>query len=109
MNCQEASKRISSFINGNLKRGELKDFIRHLESCPDCYEETDVLYMMREADLAFQDPDARNFDFSHALKDRLSAIRKAFRAQYRYLSVAFLMLLILLILSVFDIILYIAR
>ena len=46
MNCLEARKYIYDFVQGNWEEDRIEDFIRHIETCPDCKEELRVTHMI---------------------------------------------------------------
>ena len=41
MNCLEAQSKIMAFIENKLPDDELREFIKHVRSCKNCYEELD--------------------------------------------------------------------
>ena len=42
MNCLEAQSKIMAFIENKLPDDELREFIKHVRSCKNCYEELDI-------------------------------------------------------------------
>lgn len=46
MNCLEARKYMYDYLNRNLEERKLRDFLRHLEECPDCMEELRITHMV---------------------------------------------------------------
>ena len=46
MDCQEAQALIQPFVSGELPSATLKQYIRHIESCPSCKEDLEIHYMI---------------------------------------------------------------
>ena len=46
MNCQNAQSMVLNFINNKLDKEETKEFIEHIGSCKDCWEELEIYYVM---------------------------------------------------------------
>ena len=44
VNCQEAQRMITRYIRKELTRSETDEFLAHVMSCRDCYEELEVYY-----------------------------------------------------------------
>ena len=42
MNCLEAQSKIMAFIENKLPDDELREFIKDVRSCKNCYEELDI-------------------------------------------------------------------
>ena len=47
MNCNEASAKFDAFFEDRLSARETEAFIKHINSCPECKDELEVLYMVR--------------------------------------------------------------
>ena len=70
MDCNDAQKKIDSFIKGTLKGNELRRVFYHIKDCEECYE---VLLDEFSFYTAFNDLD-RDLDFNY--KKRLDLIMK---------------------------------
>lgn len=46
MKCSDVQKQLIPFIDDKLSIRELDEFLRHMDSCPNCREEYDVYYTM---------------------------------------------------------------
>ena len=46
MNCREAQQLMSSFIEDKMDEETLEAFIDHVRSCPSCYDDLEVYYMV---------------------------------------------------------------
>ena len=44
MRCEDAIKNMDRFVNHKMTTGELEDFLKHVDSCPSCYEELETYY-----------------------------------------------------------------
>ncbi len=49
MECYEAEELVSGYINHTLNEGQMEDFIRHVRSCPSCYDELEMHFIVNEA------------------------------------------------------------
>lgn len=45
MNCLEAQSKIMAFIENKLPDDELREFIKHVRSCKNCYEELQLDFL----------------------------------------------------------------
>lgn len=48
MNCKEEEKMIPAFLQDDLEYGELQQFIKHIEDCPECKEELSIQFLVSE-------------------------------------------------------------
>ena len=48
MNCNTVVKSIPLFLNDELDTDELKDFLEHIEYCPECKEELTIEILVNE-------------------------------------------------------------
>ncbi|MFC2734711.1 MAG: anti-sigma factor family protein, partial [Oribacterium sp.] len=46
MNCLEARKCMYDYLNRDLDERTLRDFLSHLEDCPECMEELKITHMV---------------------------------------------------------------
>lgn len=46
MNCLEAQSKIMAFIENKLPDDELREFIKHVRTCKNCYEELEIYYTL---------------------------------------------------------------
>lgn len=95
MNCREADRKINGFINKTLTFDEMEAFIRHIRSCPACYEELETYYTIHYG-LEFLDHDKPigNMDVSRHLEEELSKQEKIIKAHYRNQHLFYLSLII---------------
>ncbi len=48
MNCNEAEKKIPSFLRDDLDSSSLEEFVEHIENCPECKEELSIQFLVVE-------------------------------------------------------------
>ncbi len=48
MNCKEAEKKISSFLQDDLDGRDLAEFVEHIDECPECMEELSIQFLVAE-------------------------------------------------------------
>ena len=46
MDCKEAKNKVNGYIEGTLTDKECSEFIEHVRSCPDCYDELETYYII---------------------------------------------------------------
>ena len=44
MTCREAERLVMPYINGSITDGELKEFLKHIETCEECREELEIYF-----------------------------------------------------------------
>ena len=44
MTCREAERLVMPYINGSITDEELKEFLKHIETCEDCREELEIYF-----------------------------------------------------------------
>lgn len=71
MNCLEAQSKIMAFIENKLPDDELREFIKHVRSCPNCYEELDIYYTLIVGMKQLDESDNISTDFKNALDKHL--------------------------------------
>ena len=65
MNCKEAEKQISLFLDDDLDGRDLAEFVEHIEDCPDCKEELSIQFLVTEG--MEQLEQGNNFNLQKAL------------------------------------------
>ena len=71
MNCLEAQSKIMAFIENKLPDDELREFIKHVRSCKNCYEELDIYYTLIVGMIQLDESDNISTDFKNALDRHL--------------------------------------
>ena len=71
MNCLEAQSKIMAFIENKLPDDELREIIKHVRSCKNCYEELDIYYTLIVGMKQLDESDNISTDFKNALDKHL--------------------------------------
>lgn len=71
MNCLEAQSKIMAFIDGKLPDDEHREFIKHVRSCKNCYEELNIYYTLIVGMKELDESDNIPTDFKDSLDRRL--------------------------------------
>ena len=87
MDCREAGKLVSAYIDGTLPDGELVRFIEHVKNCPSCMEELETYFTVNQALQALNDEqDLFSYDMHRILVEDMEAKERAIRNRRRYRS-----------------------
>lgn len=97
MTCDRAQKLITPFINDELDNDEIEDFINHVNTCSECYEELEVYYTLLTAMKQLDDEERISDDFKLQLSTKLERaeekiIHKRF-SRYRKRSILILLVI----------------
>ena len=87
MKCEEALTKIEAYIDHTLSGRELEEFLEHVKSCRECYDELETYYIpkMLQEDLHTRERQVRR--------------RNIFRKTAVFLGVLFFIVLLVLVLS----------
>lgn len=103
MTCKEAEALVMPYIKDDLTDEELREFLEHIETCPDCWEELEI-YFTVDVGIRQLDSETGNYNIKGALeaaveqsKQRLEAVRLLKIARYA-LSTLCVMALVLTVL-----------
>ncbi|MCH5275587.1 MAG: zf-HC2 domain-containing protein [Lachnospiraceae bacterium] len=77
MNCSKFEKMIPAFLNDALEYKELKQFLKHMESCPECKEELTIQVLVSEGMARLEEGSA--FDLQKELSYRIEEAGKRIR------------------------------
>ena len=85
MDCKEANRKMSDFLNDELKGRELKDFMGHISCCKDCKEELSIQFLVQEGMARLEN--GNTFDLRNELDILLEDVerRMVFYQWLRYL------------------------
>ena len=48
MNCKDAEKKIPYFLQDEMDGSMLKEFVKHVDACPECREELSIQFLVAE-------------------------------------------------------------
>lgn len=82
MDCKEANRKISDFLDHELNSRELKGFLEHVTHCKDCREELSIQFLVQEGMARLED--GNTFDLQKEL-DRLLEEAERKMLFYRWL------------------------
>lgn len=68
MNCKASEQSISLFLDRSLSGDDLRNFLLHIESCPDCREELGTAYLLEIALDRIEEGESLNLDKELDLK-----------------------------------------
>lgn len=95
MICREWQKMIPEFLDHTLGDQELEGFIRHVQTCENCYEELEIMFMLSIGLQELNGERNISYNFSQLLKDK---IREAEISCGRFRRIRYLNYLVILIL-----------
>ena len=71
MVCEEARKLNKDFIEGSLESKKLAEYIKHIESCRNCYEELDITYIVTLGLDGIENDTISSFNFTSIIAKRI--------------------------------------
>ncbi len=114
MECRDAQRLITSFIDNKLNDNQLKEFLDHVSSCSECYDELEVYYTMLVGTKQLYGDTLVSQDLLKDLKERISNdqrrlhkkhLRRVFVSWFFGTCIAMLLLFVVIAISsgIFDI------
>lgn len=77
MNCREARRMVTPFINHELSDKKTEQFLRHVEHCSDCMDELDTYFMVyRTIDTLDAGAHHRENDFQKMLNEEIRSAKR---------------------------------
>lgn len=103
MICREWQKMIPRFLNNTLETHELESFMKHVQTCGDCYEELEIMFMLSIGLQELNEDRNISYNFSQLLENKITEAEIYCRRikQIRYLN--WLVIFILHLLVIFGI------
>lgn len=77
MNCVDTEPYIQLFVDDKLTGARLREFLNHIEACPECYEEMEINYLIKEALSRLED--GKTFDLRTELVQKLECSKRCLR------------------------------
>lgn len=81
MTCREAQRLVMPYINGSITDSELKEFLAHIDTCPDCREELEI-YFTVDVGIRQLDQGTGTYNIKGALETTLALSRQHIRTLY---------------------------
>ena len=80
MNCKKTEKMIPDFLRDDLSSKELRAFIEHIDSCPECMEELSIQFLVSEG--LEQLESGNNFNLYKALDGKMAGAKHDINVNY---------------------------
>ena len=75
MTCREAERLVMPYINGSITDEELKEFLKHIETCEECREELEI-YFTVDVGIRQLDQETGTYNIKGALETALELSRQ---------------------------------
>ena len=75
MNCKETERMIPAFLSRELAYKSLKQFLEHVENCPDCMEELTIQYLVMTGAILLEE--GKSFDLPKEIKALILEAKEA--------------------------------
>lgn len=105
MTCREAQRLIMPYINGTITDEELAEFLKHIDSCPECREELEIYYTV-DVGIRQLDEETGIYNIKGALETALEVSRQRVHtlyliqtARYAVNTLCFWVILVMLIMQ----------
>ena len=79
MTCRDAQRLVTPYINGSITDQELEEFLKHIDSCPDCREELEI-YFTVDVGIRQLDEGTGTYNIKGALETALALSRQRLRS-----------------------------
>ena len=103
MNCKDAEKMISPFLEDDLDNRDLAAFLEHMESCPECKEELTIQFLVLVGMKRLED--GNTFNLKKELDNMLRDSRKKLRVRKYLVAVSLLLELLVAVMAVATVVL----
>ena len=77
MNCMEARRMVTPYVNRTLTDQETEIFLDHIEHCSDCMEELDIYFTLYKAMDSLDSGSHQEYNFKKMLEDDIQTARRA--------------------------------
>ena len=84
MECKEIEHLIIPFIKYELSEEQLKEFLNHVETCPNCKEELEIYYMVYEGMKGLDEDDFTTYNLKDALLYHIEQGKQYLKEVYGY-------------------------
>lgn len=71
MDCLRAQTCITSYMEDKLGKNELKEFLLHVENCPNCWEELEIYYTLLVGTKQLDEGEITTTNFSQELGEKI--------------------------------------
>ncbi|MCX4268579.1 MAG: zf-HC2 domain-containing protein [Lachnospiraceae bacterium] len=71
MICKEWQRMIPGFLDDTLENQEMEGFIQHVQTCEDCYEELEIMFMLSIGLQELKEERNISYNFSQLLENKI--------------------------------------
>ena len=103
MNCKDAEKMISPFLEDDLDNRDLTAFLEHMETCPECREELTIQFLVLVGMKRLED--GNTFNLKKELDNMLRDSRKKLRVRKYLVAMSLLLELLVAVMTVATVVL----
>ena len=102
MKCEEALTKIEAYINHTLNGRELEEFLEHVTSCQECYDELETYYIISVGMRYLEEENLESYNIPKMLQEDLHTRerrvrRRIFSGKQRFFLVCFFFIVILVL------------
>ena len=104
--CRDAIHSIPHFMDHTLTKTELREFMHHIENCPECKEELSIQYLVKQGleELDDNGPIDLQADLERTLSEAKDSIRKHIRFRNAAIIAELLAMVALIVVLVLSLI-----
>ena len=95
MKCADALSKIDDYIANRLSRRELEDFLEHVKTCRECYDELEIHYIISVGMKYLEEENPKSYDIPYMLREDLCEKEKMLKKQ-KEIRIALIVLLLIL-------------
>lgn len=95
MKCADALSKIDDYIANRLSSRELEEFLEHVKSCRECYDELEIHYIISVGTKYLEEEDPKSYNIPCMLKEDLLEKEKMLKKR-RELKIMFGVLMLIL-------------
>lgn len=106
MNCKDAEKMISPFLEDDLDNRDLAEFLKHMDRCSECKEELTIQFLVLVGMKRLED--GNTFNLKEELDNMLRDARKKLKVRRYLVAVSLLLELLVAAMTVATVILTVA-
>lgn len=88
MKCEEAVTKIDAYINHTLTGHELEEFLEHIESCKECYDELETYYIISVGIKYLEEEKVETYNIPTMLKEDLHARKRQLKRNNMFCRIA---------------------
>ena len=96
MECKEALSLIDLYNEDKLRGAQKEQFLLHVQSCPSCYEELDIKFIVTRGLKGLDSKEKADFNFSGMLHNKIQTELSHIKRGHSVLQTILLFILIIL-------------